>query len=350
MSPAGAWARAGLVMVAVIALDQATKALVRSNVAIGDSDAVLPAVQIVHVRNEGVAFSRFSGGGTVVSIIVGAALLALLVYFVTHLDKPLVWLPTGMLLGGALGNVIDRVRDGAVTDFIKLPAVAGLQRRRHLDHLRRPRAALRHRAPASCSGERRLRTPARGSTPSWPAPLGSRARAQRLIEAGHVLVDGRAAPKRHRLSAGELVDGRRARGGPGARRRPTRPTRCPTRTSTCSWSTSPPASSCTRRAGTARARSRRRSARSPPAARTPRAPGSCTAWIATPRACSSWRARRRCTARCARAAGARDHARVPGAGRGAPAGAQRHDRCPARARPARADADVDRHRRSRARR
>ena len=37
------------------------------------------------------------------------------------------------------------------------------------------------------------------------APLGSRARAQRLIEAGHVLVDGRAAPKRHRLSAGELV-------------------------------------------------------------------------------------------------------------------------------------------------
>ena len=52
----------------------------------------------------------------------GAALLALVAYFVTHLDKPLVWLPTGMLLGGALGNVIDRLRDGAVTDFIKLPA------------------------------------------------------------------------------------------------------------------------------------------------------------------------------------------------------------------------------------
>ena len=75
----------------------------------------------MHVRNEGVAFSRFSSGGTVVSIIVGAALVALLVYFVTHIDKPLVWLPTGMLLGGALGNVIDRIRDGAVTDFIKLP-------------------------------------------------------------------------------------------------------------------------------------------------------------------------------------------------------------------------------------
>ena len=122
MAAGGAWARAGLVMVAVIALDQVTKAMVRSNVAVGDRDGVLPAVEIVHVRNAGVAFSRFSGGGTVVAVIVGAALLALVAYFVTHLDKPLVWLPTGMLLGGALGNVIDRIRDGAVTDFIKLPA------------------------------------------------------------------------------------------------------------------------------------------------------------------------------------------------------------------------------------
>jgi signal peptidase II len=121
MAAGGAWARAGLVMVAVIVLDQVTKAMVRSNVAIGDRDGVLPAVEIVHVRNEGVAFSRFSGGGTLVAIIVGAALLALVAYFVTHLDKPLIWLPTGLLLGGALGNVIDRIRDGAVTDFIKLP-------------------------------------------------------------------------------------------------------------------------------------------------------------------------------------------------------------------------------------
>jgi signal peptidase II len=121
MASGGAWARAALVMVAVIVLDQATKALVRSGVAIGDRDGVFPGVEIVHVRNEGVAFSRFSGGGTVVAVIVGAALLALVAYFVTHLDKPLVWLPTGMLLGGALGNVIDRIRYGAVTDFIKLP-------------------------------------------------------------------------------------------------------------------------------------------------------------------------------------------------------------------------------------
>jgi signal peptidase II len=118
MSP---WLRAAAVTAVVVALDQATKALVRANVEIGDSDGVFPGVEIVHVRNEGVAFSRFSGGGTIVTIIVAAALVALLAYFVTHLHKPLVWLPTGMLLGGALGNVIDRIRDGAVTDFIKLP-------------------------------------------------------------------------------------------------------------------------------------------------------------------------------------------------------------------------------------
>ena len=116
------WLRAAAVTVVVIALDQATKALVRSSVALGDRNGVLPGVHIVHVRNEGVAFNQLGGGGTLVSVVVGAALLALVVYFVTHLHKPLVWLPTGMLLGGALGNIIDRVRDGAVTDFIKLPA------------------------------------------------------------------------------------------------------------------------------------------------------------------------------------------------------------------------------------
>jgi signal peptidase II len=116
------WLRALAVMVVVVVLDQATKAAVRSGIAQGDSDAVFPGVELVHVRNEGVAFSRFSGGGTIVTIIVAAALVALVAYFATHLNKPLVWLPTGMLLGGALGNIIDRVRYGAVTDFIKLPA------------------------------------------------------------------------------------------------------------------------------------------------------------------------------------------------------------------------------------
>jgi signal peptidase II len=122
VSPWAPWARAGAVTALVIGLDQATKALVRAHVAVGSSDGVFPAVELVHVRNEGVAFGAFAGGGVLVAIVIGVALAALLGYFATHLRRPLVWLPTGMLLGGAIGNIVDRLRAGAVTDFIKLPA------------------------------------------------------------------------------------------------------------------------------------------------------------------------------------------------------------------------------------
>jgi signal peptidase II len=54
-------------------------------------------------------------------VLIALALLALLVYFARHTATRLIWLPTGMLVGGALGNVLDRLRHGAVTDFIKLP-------------------------------------------------------------------------------------------------------------------------------------------------------------------------------------------------------------------------------------
>jgi signal peptidase II len=119
---AAVWARAGLVLALVVVIDQVTKALVRHGIAIGEEDSVLPAISLVHVRNSGVAFGAFAGGGIIVVVLVAAALTALLYYFVTHVDRRLVWLPTGMLLGGSIGNIIDRVRDGAVTDFIKLPA------------------------------------------------------------------------------------------------------------------------------------------------------------------------------------------------------------------------------------
>ncbi|MGZ4269320.1 MAG: signal peptidase II [Solirubrobacteraceae bacterium] len=116
------WARAAAVTAAVVGLDQATKALVRAHVAVGSSNGVFPAVELVHVRNNGVAFGAFAGGGVLVAVVIGVALIALLAYFATQLSRPLVWLPTGMLLGGAIGNILDRARLGAVTDFIKLPA------------------------------------------------------------------------------------------------------------------------------------------------------------------------------------------------------------------------------------
>ena len=117
----GAWGRVALVAAGVVALDQATKALVRSRIADGDRVHVIPGVELVHTRNTGVAFGALSGGGAVVTIVVAIALVALLGYFATHVQRPLFWLPTGMLLGGAIGNVIDRARGGGVTDFVQLP-------------------------------------------------------------------------------------------------------------------------------------------------------------------------------------------------------------------------------------
>ena len=122
MGAAGAaWARVAAVTAGIVLLDQATKALVRAEIDPGDSRAVIPGVHLVHTRNTGVAFGALAGGGAIVTVVVALALVALLAYFATHMRRPLVWLPTGMLLGGAVGNVIDRARAGAVTDFIQIP-------------------------------------------------------------------------------------------------------------------------------------------------------------------------------------------------------------------------------------
>jgi signal peptidase II len=111
-----------MVAVAVVAADQAVKALVRSTIERGDAVDLVLGIQIVNVRNRGIAFGMFSGGGVLLVVFALAALAALLVFFARHRDRPLVWLPTGLLIGGATGNLIDRAREGAVTDFIDLPA------------------------------------------------------------------------------------------------------------------------------------------------------------------------------------------------------------------------------------
>jgi signal peptidase II len=119
MGPGG---RAALVAVATVAADQAVKALVRSRIERGDEVDLILGIQLVNVRNRGIAFGMFSGGGVLLVLFALAALAALLVFFVRHRERPLVWLPTGLLIGGATGNLIDRAREGAVTDFIDLPA------------------------------------------------------------------------------------------------------------------------------------------------------------------------------------------------------------------------------------
>lgn len=118
---ATAFARAGLVAAIVLGLDQLTKHTIAAGIAVGDENKFLPGVTLVHVRNSGVAFSIFSGGGTLVLVFTLVALAVLVGYFARRPEKPMLWLPTGMLVGGAIGNLIDRIASGAVTDWIKLP-------------------------------------------------------------------------------------------------------------------------------------------------------------------------------------------------------------------------------------
>lgn len=114
-------ARAALVAGIVLALDQLTKHTIAAGIADGQEKKFLPGITLVHVRNTGVAFSMFSGGGTLVLVFTLAALALLIGYFALHPERPWLWVPTGMLVGGAVGNLVDRIANGAVTDFIQLP-------------------------------------------------------------------------------------------------------------------------------------------------------------------------------------------------------------------------------------
>ncbi|HLB21293.1 MAG TPA: signal peptidase II [Solirubrobacteraceae bacterium] len=121
MRAAGPWLRAALVLVLVVAADQLSKHAIESSLVQGEERKLLPGVQLVDTRNNGIAFGFLPGSHIAVTIAIGVALLALLVYFALHSHAKLIWLPTGMLIGGAVGNVVDRLRADSVTDFIKLP-------------------------------------------------------------------------------------------------------------------------------------------------------------------------------------------------------------------------------------
>jgi signal peptidase II len=113
--------RAAAVCTLVIALDQLTKHTLGTWIRPGQVRHVIPGLTLVYERNTGVAFSFLAGAGALVYVVTGVALVALVTFLMRHPRRRLLWLPTGMLVGGALGNLIDRVARGSVIDFIKLP-------------------------------------------------------------------------------------------------------------------------------------------------------------------------------------------------------------------------------------
>ena len=116
-----AFARALVIAAVVVGSDRLTKHLVNAGIPLGDSHKFLPGIQLVHIRNSGAAFSVFAGSGTLVLVLTLVAVAAIVGYFLLRPTRPGLWLPTGLLVGGAIGNLIDRIVSGSVTDFIKLP-------------------------------------------------------------------------------------------------------------------------------------------------------------------------------------------------------------------------------------
>src|SRR3954452_3966295 len=115
---ADAWRRAAIAAALFMTLDQVTKQIAIAAIDRGDSINVFFGLDLTNVRNTGVAFGAFAGGGALVSVLTIAALTLLIVYFALRSTTPWLWLPVGIIAGGALGNLADRAREGAVIDFV----------------------------------------------------------------------------------------------------------------------------------------------------------------------------------------------------------------------------------------
>jgi signal peptidase II len=102
----------------VVALDQTTRRIVVSSLRRGESVNVFFGLDFTNTRNTGIAFGAFQGGGAIVGVLIALSLVLLVGYFAVHAATPWLWLPVGMLIGGALGNLADRARGGGVIDFI----------------------------------------------------------------------------------------------------------------------------------------------------------------------------------------------------------------------------------------
>jgi signal peptidase II len=110
---------------AVIVLDQITKALIRHDLGLYETYEIIPGLlSLVHGRNVGMAFGVFSGGGlpaqaVVLAVLSGAVLLLVLAHWRRLAEGPIpLRIALALIAGGAIGNLIDRVRLGYVTDFV----------------------------------------------------------------------------------------------------------------------------------------------------------------------------------------------------------------------------------------
>ncbi|MFO7306776.1 MAG: signal peptidase II [Gammaproteobacteria bacterium] len=107
----------------VVILDQVTKALVVANVKMSDAIELLPILDIVYLENTGAAFSILAGAGGwqrwfFIALALGVSIILMIWLRRIRADQVVLALGLSLVLGGALGNVIDRAMHGYVVDFI----------------------------------------------------------------------------------------------------------------------------------------------------------------------------------------------------------------------------------------
>jgi signal peptidase II len=109
----------------IVAVDQATKAMVRASVPVHDSVTVIPGfLDITHALNSGAAFGILNGADfpfktVIIAVIATAALIGVGVYAASLSHHQLIArIGLALIIGGAAGNLIDRVVTGSVVDFV----------------------------------------------------------------------------------------------------------------------------------------------------------------------------------------------------------------------------------------
>lgn len=115
------WLAAALCLLVVIA-DQAAKAVVEAQLTVGEQVDVLGPLELTLSHNRGVAFGIAGGAGAPLLVVTLAALGVVAYLFSRDPARRGMWVAAGLLCGGAIGNLIDRVRLDEVTDFIDVSA------------------------------------------------------------------------------------------------------------------------------------------------------------------------------------------------------------------------------------
>jgi len=117
------WLVLGLVAGAAVLADQLTKQVVGRTLALGDSVDIVGPFSIHHVQNTGIAFGLFGSRTVLVIGVTAVAVGAMLVFFARSGRRhPVLPVALGLVMGGSIANLIDRVRLGHVTDFLDLVA------------------------------------------------------------------------------------------------------------------------------------------------------------------------------------------------------------------------------------